>query len=91
MRSCKSSFCIRFLQNLESSSTEQTFSGGIFWCLSERTAVLSEEVVELVLNIHEGAQKDFDNAHGDPCLYSGRLVKRRLFQRRVRPIYERQL
>ena len=49
--SAKSSFCIRFLQNLELLCTEQNFDGGIIWCYCERTSVPKEQLVVLTINI----------------------------------------
>ena len=37
--SCKSTFFMRFLQNLSSLCTGQRFKGGILWCFSERTSI----------------------------------------------------
>jgi len=35
----KSTFCIRFLKNLDTLCTEPDFLGGIIWCYSEQSAV----------------------------------------------------
>ena len=43
-RAGKKSFCIKFLQNLESLSTETVFDGGILWCCGESNAVPSVDV-----------------------------------------------
>jgi hypothetical protein len=66
----KSSFCIQFLQNLNSLCTEQNFRGGIIWCYSERTAVPSQQLALLKKNIrfYEGVPENFDNTQGEPCL-----------------------
>ena len=66
----KSSFCLRFLQNLDSLCTEQDFDGGVIWCYSERTAVPKQQLDLLRENIriNEGAPENFDNTQGKPCL-----------------------
>jgi hypothetical protein len=69
----KSSFCIRFLQNLDSSSTESNFEGGILWCYSEKAAVPTRELALLrkkkqKVFYHEGLPSNFGNARGLPSL-----------------------
>jgi len=66
----KSSFCVRFLQNLKSLCTEQNFDGGIIWCYSERTAVPDRELSEISNNIrlNKGVPEKFENKNGKPCL-----------------------
>jgi len=68
----KSSFCIRFLQNLEALCTERNFDGGIIWCYSEKTAVPHQQLAVLKkkkkICYNEGVPADFGNAHGRPCL-----------------------
>ena len=66
----KSSFCIRFLQILNSQSTEQNFDGGIIWCVSKRTTVPTEQLTVLRNNIrfNEDVPENFENKHGKPCL-----------------------
>jgi GTPase SAR1 family protein len=68
----KSTFCIRFLKNLESVSTEFKFAGGIVWCYSEKNAVPEKYLKELKKKIkyHEGVPdaKYFANLHGQPTL-----------------------
>jgi len=66
----KSSFCLRFLQNLDSLCTEQDFDGGVIWCYSERTAVPEQQLALLRKNIriNEGVPDNFDNTQGKPCL-----------------------
>ena len=34
----KSSFCVRFLQNLDALCMERDFDGGVIWCYSKKTA-----------------------------------------------------
>ena len=45
------------------------FVGGILWCFSERTSVLSKELDAVNLNIryHEGVPVGFQNPRGEPC------------------------
>ena len=64
----KSSFCKRFLQNLDALCRERDFDGCVIWCHSEKTAVLSPTVLPRNIRINEGVQADFDNARGRPCL-----------------------
>ena len=67
----KSTFCVRFLQNLNSVCTEQRFKGGILWCFSERTSIPTGEFDALNLNIryHESVPVGFKNTRGGPCLF----------------------
>ena len=63
----KSSFCIRFLQNLDTLCTERHFSGGIIWCYSERAVVPS--LAGLNVRFHEGVPEKIGDAQGrKPCL-----------------------
>ena len=63
----KSSFCIRFLQNLDTLCTELHFSGGITWCYSERAAVPS--LAGLKVRFHVGVPEKIGEAQGGkPCL-----------------------
>jgi len=66
----KSSFSIRFLQNLDALCTERDFDGGVIWCYSEKTAVPSPTVLPKKKNIrfNEGVPADFDNGRGRSCL-----------------------
>jgi len=61
---------MRLLQNFKSLCTEQAFNGGIYWCYSKRTAVLDQELSELIntVLVHKGVQKNFENKNGKPCL-----------------------
>jgi hypothetical protein len=62
----KTSFTIRFLQNLATLCTELPFSGGILWCYSENSAVLSRELAALreYIQLHEGVPENLGNAQG---------------------------
>jgi len=62
----KSSFCIRFLQNLDALCTERDVDGGVIWCYSEKTAVPSPAVLPKKRDIrfNEGVPADFANARG---------------------------
>ena len=65
----KSSFCIQFLQNLETLCTKSHFSGGITWCYSERAAVPSSSLAGLIVRFHEGVPEKIGDAQGGkPCL-----------------------
>jgi hypothetical protein len=71
-RFCQIPFCIKFLQHLDSLSTETNFNGGLTWCYSEKTAVPSQQLAWLKKSIkyHEGLpeEKDIGDAHGRPSL-----------------------
>ena len=79
----KSSFCIKLLQNLQS-STEAKFDGGILWCYEESNAVPSVDVGRKV-QFHECVPDNFANDGNKPCLiilddllneaYSGEVCK----------------
>jgi len=66
----KSSFCLRFLQNLDSLCTKQDFDGGVIWCYSERTAVPEQQFALLRKNIriNEGVPENFDNTRANRVL-----------------------
>jgi GTPase SAR1 family protein len=65
----KSSFCIRYLQNLESLCTVPTFDGGILWCYGEKNAFPSLQSVSAKrIHLHEGVPKNFENKEGKPAL-----------------------
>jgi len=49
--SSKSSFCVRFLQNLDALCTERDFDGGVIWCYSEMTAVPSPTELPRKINV----------------------------------------
>ena len=67
--SCKSSFRIRFLQNLDTLCTERQFAGSIIWCYSETAAVPSTKQVEKHVRLNEGVPEKFGDAQdGRPCL-----------------------
>ena len=59
----KSTFCIKLLQNLES-STENRFHGGILWCYRHSNAVPSVDVGRRI-QFHERVPDNFANA-GNP-------------------------
>ena len=62
----KSTFCVRFLQNLSSLCKEERFKGGILLCFSERTSIPTGELDALNVNIryHERVPMDFKNTRG---------------------------
>jgi hypothetical protein len=53
-------FCIRFLQNLDTLFREPNFAGGIIWCNSEQSAVPRQQLKALRKNvqIHEGVPEN---------------------------------
>jgi len=67
--SSKSSFCVRFLHNLDALCTERYFDGGLIWCYSEKTAIPSPtKLPKSDLYFNEGVPTDFEDARGRPCL-----------------------
>jgi ABC-type phosphate transport system ATPase subunit len=62
----KSTFCIRFLHNLDTLCTEPDFPGGIIWCYSEQSAVPQQQLTVLKKNVQvcEGLPENFENAQG---------------------------
>ena len=66
----KSSFCLRFLQNLDALCTERNFVGGLIGCYSEQTSVPNQQLAVLKKNIgyNEDVPPYFENAHGRLCL-----------------------
>ena len=67
----KSTFCISFLQIINTLSTEQQFKRGIICCYSKKTAVPHKQLSELNKNVqyHKGVPRyNFANAQGEPCL-----------------------
>jgi len=65
----KSSFYIRFLQNLKALCTEPNFSGGIIWCYSKSSAIPSQNFAgKEHVRFHEGVPADFKNNVEKPCL-----------------------
>ena len=65
----KSSFCVKFLKNLDTQCTESTFSAGIIWCYSEKTAVPYNQLSGLKkIQFQEGLPDNFGNARGKPSL-----------------------
>jgi len=66
----KSSFCVRFLQNIDALCTERDFDGGVIWCYSEKPAVLSPIELSKKSDVHfnECAPTDIEKARGSPCL-----------------------
>jgi hypothetical protein len=64
----KTSFCVKFLKNLDTQRTEAEFSGGNIWCYTEKTAVPYKGLRKLK-NIHqEGLPEDFADTQGKPSL-----------------------
>jgi hypothetical protein len=67
----KSTFCIRFLQNLDTLCTEPDFPDGIVWCYSEQSAVPRQQLDALRKNVEvrEGVPQNFENVQGLPCVF----------------------
>jgi hypothetical protein len=71
----KSSFCIRFPQNLDTACTEPIFNGGILWCYGGKNSFPSEKLAsvnavgrgEKVL-FHEGVPENIINDEDWRCL-----------------------
>jgi GTPase SAR1 family protein len=68
----KSSFCIRFLQNLDTLCTERNFDGGILWCYGEKNAIPSQQLASIDavgrVRYHEGVTENVLNEEDRPCL-----------------------
>ena len=65
----KTSFCIRFLENLKTLCTMGNFSGGIVWCYSELSATPYQQLAgKKYVRFHEGVPADFNNIGEKPCL-----------------------
>jgi len=65
-RSGKTSFVVRFFQNLRHLCTEQKFAGVVVWCYGEKSAVPSNLYANI--RIHEGVPEDFGSANSEPSL-----------------------
>jgi len=84
----KSSFCIRFLQNLDALCTERYFDGGVIWCYSEKTAVPSPtELPKRDVHFNEGVPTDFENARGKPCLVIFDDLLKYVYSKQVRDLF----
>jgi hypothetical protein len=68
----KSTFCIRFLQNLDTLCTEPDIPEGIVWCYSEQSSVPQQQLAALNKNvqIHEGLPEKFENTRSTVPIYS---------------------
>jgi len=65
----KSSFCIRFLQNLKALCTEPNSRGGIIWCYCESCAFPDRQLAgKEHVRFHERVPEDFSNSGEIPCL-----------------------
>jgi ABC-type phosphate transport system ATPase subunit len=67
----RSTFCIRFLENLDTLCTEPDFRGGIIWCYSEQSAVPHHQLIALKkkVQIREGPPENFENTEVLSCLF----------------------
>ena len=65
----KSTFCVKFLKNLDTQCTESRFSGGIIWCYSEKTSVTYKQLTGVEnIQFQEGLPETFGNTCGKPSL-----------------------
>jgi hypothetical protein len=65
----KTTFCVKFLKNLDTQCTETEFSGGIIWCYSEKTAVPYKDLINLKnIRYQEGLPDNFGDDWGKPRL-----------------------
>ena len=65
----KSTFCVKFLKNLDTQCTESRFSGGIIWCYSEKTAVPYKQLTGVKnIRFQEGLPETFGNTRDKPSL-----------------------
>jgi len=65
----KSSFCLRFLLNLDALCTKRDFDGGVIWSYSDKTEVPSPtDLPKKDVHFNEGVPIDFKIARGRPCL-----------------------
>jgi len=56
----KTTFYIRFLQNLDTLCTESDFPGGIIWCYSEQSSVPQQQLAALKKNVDSrGSNRNF--------------------------------
>ena len=75
-RSGKSSFCVRFLQNLNALCTERDFDGGVMLCYSKKIAVPSPtKLPKSDLHINEGAPIDLETLAADSARNPRRSVE----------------
>jgi hypothetical protein len=67
----KTTFCIRYLQNLDTLCTGSDFLSGIIWCCIEQSAVPQKQVAPFNKNFQdrEGLPENFKNIQGLPCLF----------------------
>ena len=65
-----STFCIRFLQNLDTLCNVTNIPGGIIWCYNRQSAVPRQQLAALrkKVQIHDGVIENIENAQGKPCL-----------------------
>jgi hypothetical protein len=88
----KSTFCINFLQNLDTLCTEPEFAGGIVWCYSEQSAVPIQKLKALRnknVQIRKGVPDDFKNTAGKPCLFILDDLLNEVFSRAVCDLFTR--
>jgi len=66
--SCKSSFCLRRLQKLDSLYTEPEIGGGIIWCYSGKPGFPKRQQLPPYTTYHEGVPENFGGGVGKLCL-----------------------
>jgi len=62
------SFCIRFVQNVDYLCTEQKFGGGIVWCYGEKTAVPPRQHLPANISFNESVLDEVGNVLVERCL-----------------------
>ena len=67
----KSTFFIRFLQNLDTQCTQPDIPGRIIWCYTEQSAVPQQQLAALRkdVQVHEGLPENIENSQGLPCFF----------------------
>jgi GTPase SAR1 family protein len=63
----KTTFCVKFLKNLDSHCTETEFGGGVIWCYSEKTAVPYKQLNKVKnITYQEVLPENIGDAQGRP-------------------------
>jgi hypothetical protein len=86
-----STFCLRFLQKLDTLCTEPDFSGGIIWCYNEqcRASPKVDRAKEERTGSRGSARKFWKRTGPTVPLYSWRPFKRGVFTSRMWHVYQR--
>jgi hypothetical protein len=90
----KSSFCIRFLQNLDTLCTEPIFDGVILWCYGEMNAIPSQQLASInvgrKVRFHHGVSENFTNKKNRPSLITLDDLLNEVYSKELSPIYKRE-